>query len=266
MASTATARRLEGRRVLVVGASSGIGRIVGLRLSDEGADVAFAARRGALCEEAAAEASGTAVGLACDVTDPAACERVVAEAAERLGGLDDVVYATGLTALVALADADVDCWRRTLDTNVVGAALVTRAALPHLQRSGGSVVYLSSASSHTGPWPGIGVYTASKAALNRMIETWRAEHPEVGFARVSLGPTNDGGTAVEADESAFPHLARWMPMGLFSGALGDAVSVAGAVTSVLADSSRVWEVTVQPRNAALPWDGASDVGRGRNPG
>jgi NAD(P)-dependent dehydrogenase (short-subunit alcohol dehydrogenase family) len=112
----------------------------------------------------------------------------------------------------------------------------------------------------TGPWPGIGVYTSTKAALNRMIETWRSEHPEVGFARVNLGPMNEGGTAVEADEGSFAHLARWTALGLFSGALAEARSVAGAVATVLADPSRVWEVTVQPRNGPLPWDTSHDVG------
>jgi NAD(P)-dependent dehydrogenase (short-subunit alcohol dehydrogenase family) len=257
---TETTSGLDGRRVLVLGASSGLGRIVGLHLCEQGAHVAFAARRGGLCEEAAKEASGTAVGLACDVTDADACRRVVDQAVERLGRLDDVVYATGLTSMVAMADADAELWRRSFDTNVIGASLVTRAALPHLQDGGGTVVFLSSVSSYTGPWPGIGVYTSTKAALNRMIETWRSEHPEVGFARVNLGPTNDGGTAVEAHEGSFGHLGRWQGMGLFSGALAEARSVAGAVATVLADPSRVWEVTVQPRNGPLPWDSSHNVG------
>src|SRR5262245_56047598 len=114
---------LLGRRVLVVGSSAGIGRVIGHHLCARGAHVAFAARRGALCEEAASEADGTAVGLACDVTDPEACERVVQTTVDRLGGLDDVVYATGLIAIVALADADATWWRRTFETNVMGAAL-----------------------------------------------------------------------------------------------------------------------------------------------
>jgi NAD(P)-dependent dehydrogenase (short-subunit alcohol dehydrogenase family) len=259
---TAATPDLHGRRILVVGSSSGLGRVIGNYLCEAGAHVGFAARRLALCEEAAKEAPGTAVGLGCDVTDPEACERVVAEAVERLGGLDDVVYAAGLTTMVALADADADRWRRTLDTNVVGASLVTRAALPHLRASGGAIVYLSSLSSYTGPWPGIGVYTASKAALNRMIETWQVEHPEVVFARVNLGPMNDGGTAVDADEGAFGHLARWIPMHLFSGALAEARSVGAAIALVLRDPSRIPEITVAPRNGPLPWDSAHEPGRG----
>ena len=242
-------RGLDGRRVLVVGSSAGIGRVVGHHLCAEGAHVAFAGRRGWLCDEAAAQAEGKAVGIACDVTDPQMCELVVREAVERLGGLDDVVYATGLISIVALADADDNWWRRTLETNVMGAALVTRAALPHLLGSRGTVVYLSSVSSYTGPWPGIGVYTASKAALNRMIDTWRAEHPELGFARVNVGPTAGGATTAEVDAGAFAHQARWANLGLTSGALAEAESIAHTVALILVDEARVWDVTVQPRDA-----------------
>ncbi len=250
-----TSSGLAGRRVLVVGASAGIGRVVGLHLCGEGAHVAFAARRGHLCQEVAKEAPGTAIGLACDVTDPAMCERVVDEAVEGLGGLDDVVYATGLIAIVALADADAGWWRRAFETNVMGASLVTRAALPHLKRSGGTMVYLSSVSSYAGPWPGIGVYTSTKAALNRMIETWRSEYPQLGFARINVGPTADGATTAEVHQGSFSHQTRWAAMGLTSGAQAAPESIARTVALILKDPARLWDVTVQPRDGALPWPG-----------
>src|SRR5215510_1113714 len=81
--------RLVGRRVLVMGASAGIGRVVAQRLCAAGAHVAFASRRKDACEEAAKEANGTAIGLSCDVTDEAQCRQVVDDAVELLGGLDD---------------------------------------------------------------------------------------------------------------------------------------------------------------------------------
>ncbi len=249
----ATNSALSGRRVLVVGSSAGIGRVVGLHLGTLGAHVAFAARRGELCQEVARSAPGQAIGLTCDVTDPDMCEAVVQETVDRLGGLDDVVYATGLIAIVALADADAGWWRRAFETNVMGASLVTRAALPYLQRSNGTAVYLSSVSSYAGPWPGLGVYTSTKAALNRMVETWRAEYPELGFARINVGPTARGATTAEADAGATPHRSRWADMGLVSGAQAEPESIARAVALILADPARVWDVTVQPRDGALPW-------------
>lgn len=249
---------LSGRRVLVVGASAGIGRVIGQRLVSTGAHVAFAARRGDVCEQVAKETGGTAVGLSCDVTDEAQCSKVVWEASDRLGGLDDVVYSAGAISLVALADADAEWWRRTFDTNVVGAALVTRAALPHLQLSSGSMVYLSSVSSIGPVWPGIGVYTATKAALNRMVETWRSEHPGLGFSRIFVGPTDNAGTGSQFDPSAMEHMARWPALGVQSGALCTPDCISEAVELVLSSRSRVWDVTVVPKDPPLPW--AYDAG------
>ena len=246
--------RLVGRRILLIGGSAGIGPVVGKALCAAGAHVAFAARRHLLCEQVAKEVDGIAIGLGCDVTDESQCDRVVAEAVEGLGGLDDLVYSTGLISIVALADAGADFWRRTLETNVVGASLVTRAALPHVQRSGGTAVYLSSVSSQGGPWPGLGLYTASKAALNRMIETWRSEHPEVGFARILVGPTAEGATGAEFHPGAMPHMGRHGVMGLTSGVLSSPHSIAAAVMLVLGEGgSRIWDVTVQPVDPPLPW-------------
>src|SRR5579863_3886618 len=105
--------RINGRRILVVGASTGIGQVIGQRLCSEGAHVAFAARRGEVCKELAEQADGVAIGLSCDVTDEAQCSRVIEETVAGLGGLDDVVYSTGAISLVALAEADTEWWRRT---------------------------------------------------------------------------------------------------------------------------------------------------------
>jgi len=245
--------RLIGRRVLVVGASAGIGRVIGQRLVAAGAQVAFASRRKEACQEAAEETGGKAIGLQCDVSDEAQCLRLVADTAEGLGGLDDVVYSAGAISLVALADADADWWRRTFETNVLGAAMVTKAALGHLKQSNGSMVYLSSVSSIGPVWPGIGVYTSTKAALNRMVETWRSEHPEVGFTRIFVGPTADAGTGSQFDMSAFEHMARWAGIGVQSGALCTPTCISEAVELVLSSASRVWDVTVVPKDPPLPW-------------
>jgi NAD(P)-dependent dehydrogenase (short-subunit alcohol dehydrogenase family) len=110
-------------------------------------------------------------------------------------------------------------------------------------------------SSQTGPWPGIGVYTATKAALNRMIDTWRSEHPEVGFARILVGPTDEGATTAEWHEGALPYQARWPAIGLVSGVVSPPQSIARQVVAILTDPSRIWDVTVQPRDPARPWPG-----------
>jgi NAD(P)-dependent dehydrogenase (short-subunit alcohol dehydrogenase family) len=247
--------RLVGRRVLVMGASAGIGRVIAQQLCRAGAHVAFSARRKDVCDEAANEVGGRAVGLACDVTDEAQCRQVVEDAVAQLGGLDDVIFSTGAISLVALDRADANWWRSTFETNVMGAALLTRYALPHVKQGPGSFVYLTSVSSVGPVWPGLGVYTATKAALNRMVDTWRVEHPEVGFVRIFVGPTDRAGTGTNFDASALEHMGRWAALGVASGALDSPEAIADAVQLVLGSDSRIADVTVAPKDPPLPWAG-----------
>ena len=93
--------------------------------------------------------------------------------------------------LVRMVDTGADTWRRIFDTNVIGASLATAAAIPHLTASAGKAVYLSSDAGGFGPpWPGLGAYGVSKAALERLVEAWRAEHPDVGFTSLIVGDSD----------------------------------------------------------------------------
>jgi NAD(P)-dependent dehydrogenase (short-subunit alcohol dehydrogenase family) len=183
---------LADARVLVVGASSGIGREVAVQLGAAGARVVVAARRADRLAELIVElsergASGAASAV-CDVRDPVQCDAVVASAVGHLGGLDAVVYATAVDPLVRLVDTDLERWRQVYETNVFGASLVTRAALAPLTESGGRMVYIS-ATSVGRPLPGMGAYETSKAALDELVRAWRGEHPEIGFCNVAVGNT-----------------------------------------------------------------------------
>ena len=180
-------------RAVIVGASSGLGRCLGIGLARRGATVALLARRLDRLTDAADEAGAGALAIACDVTDDSSCAASIEEAASGLGGIDALVYATGIGPLGRLSEIDGQTWRRTFDTNVTGAALVTAAALPYLSASHGVAAYLSSVSaSITPPWPGLGAYVVSKAALDKLVEAWRAEHPAVGFTRVTVGDCAGG--------------------------------------------------------------------------
>ena len=180
-------------RTVVVGASSGLGRCIGIGLAQRGAHTALLARRQQRLEAAAEEAGPGTLAITCDVTSTESCQSAVNEAAEGLGGIDALVYAPGIGPLARLADMDAETWRRIFDTNVIGASLVTAAAMPHLTESSGTAVYLSSVSaSSTPPWPGLGAYAVSKAALDKLVEAWRGEHPTVGFTRVVVGECMGG--------------------------------------------------------------------------
>src|SRR5438270_1223053 len=180
-------------RAVVVGASSGLGRCLGVGLGQRGARVALLARRRELLASAAAEAGAGALAIECDVTEPDSVAWAIGKAAAELGGIDALVYTPAIGPLARLVHTDAATWHKVFDTNVTGAAVVTAATIPHLTESHGIAVYLSSVSaSLTPPWPGLGAYAVSKAALDKMIEAWRVGHPHIGFTRCIRGHRGRG--------------------------------------------------------------------------
>ncbi len=244
-------------RTIVVGASSGLGRSIGVGLAQRGAHVALLARRRDRLDGAAQEAGSGALAIECDVTDEASCRAAIAEAAAGLGGVDALVYATGIGPLARIADISADTWRRAFDTNVTGAALVTSAALEHLTASSGTALYMSSVSaSLTPPWPGLAAYIVSKAALDKLVEAWRAEHPAVGFTRLVVGDCGggEGDSATEFTTGWDAELAMevaplWVSRGYISGSLIDVDHLVEVIDAVLrgGTSMSLPSVTVAPR-------------------
>jgi NAD(P)-dependent dehydrogenase (short-subunit alcohol dehydrogenase family) len=244
-------------RVVVIGASSGLGRCIGVGLARRGATVALMARRATRLEDAAKEAGPGTLAFSCDVTDSESVGAAIGGAASALGGIDGLVYTPAIGPLAALADTDADTWRRVFDTNVIGAATVTAAALPHLAASRGVALYLSSVSaSLTPPWPGLGAYGVSKAALDKLVEAWRSEHPEIGFTRVVVGDCVGGegdsmtGFADEWDpEVMMSFHSVWQSRNYLAGAFVDVGDLTSIVDSVLRGGASIslHSVTVAPR-------------------
>jgi NAD(P)-dependent dehydrogenase (short-subunit alcohol dehydrogenase family) len=220
--------------------------------------VALLARRKDRLDEAAKEAGPHAVPVVCDVTDETSARNAIDQAARELGGIDAVVYATGIGLLRRLADVTADDWRRMFDTNVIGAALITAAALPYLTESQGTAAYLSSISSSlTPPWPGLGSYAVSKAALNKLVEAWRAEHPSIGFTLVTVGDCAGGegdsmtGFANDWDlELAMEMHPIWVSRAYMAGALIEVEEVVSAVHRVLqcGAGATIPSIVVTPRH------------------
>ncbi len=239
---------LSGHRLLVVGGSSGVGRAVGLRASRAGARVAFAARRMERLEKAVAEADGEAVAVSCDVCDPDACRRGVEAAAEALGGLDGMLYATGMSPLAMLESASQGEWREVMDVNVIGASLATASAVPHLRESEGRALYISSYSVRQ-CLPGLALYRVSKVALDALVEGWRMEHPDVDFTRVIVG--NTAGTEFAEGWGAEQTQAAvqvWVERNLFpSPTMMSLGALAETVLSILAVRGYVDDIAIMPR-------------------
>jgi NAD(P)-dependent dehydrogenase (short-subunit alcohol dehydrogenase family) len=249
----AVALDLADRRVLVVGASSGIGRAVAETAARAGARVALAARRKERIEACAAglAAEGrSTLAVACDVADEAACRSAVAEATQTLGGLDGFVYASGVSPLCLLEEARQADWRAVLDVNLIGASLVTAAALPALRASRGRAVYVGSYSERQ-TLPGIGLYSVSKSALAALITAWRMEHPEVDFTKVVLGNTLDTEFAEGWGRERTMAISKlWIERNLFPAPkMMPLANAAEAICAVLAVRGHVDEIGVMPRLA-----------------
>ena len=242
-------------RVAVVGASSGLGRCIAVGLGRRGAHVALLARRRERLKTAAAEIGSRAATFECDVTDEASCQSAIAAVAAEMGGIDALVYCPGIGPLKRLVDVDAVTWAHVFSTNVTGAALVTAAAVKHLEASNGAAAYLSSVSaSMTPPWPGLGAYAVSKAALDKLVEAWRAEHPRVNFTRVVVGDCvgGDGDARTEFSsgwdlELAGEFFRIWSARGYVAGAFLDVEDLVETVDSVLRTRASVPSITVMPR-------------------
>ncbi len=211
--------RLANRSILVVGASSGIGLAAAQAFAREGARVALAARRRERLEDAVKEIGERTLAVVCDACDIGACRRAVAKTAEAFDGISDLVYTAGIAKVTPLAEASADDFREIFDVNVLGPSNVTQAALPHLARARGRALYVSSiiTDDHP-PRRGMGMYSTTKAALNRLVECWQSEEPAVSFTRVSVGDTLATEFASDWDlKEIMPYVEEWNARGYLAG-------------------------------------------------
>ncbi|MCH7869747.1 MAG: SDR family oxidoreductase [Myxococcales bacterium] len=241
--------RLAGRQILVVGASSGIGHATAKAFAREGAAVAVCARRVDRLEELAAELGDGAIAVPCDVRDPEAIASAVEQTVAQLGGLTDLVVTAGIATLSRVADATAEQWREAFEINVMGPSLFTSAALPHLSKSGGRALFVSSiVVEDNPPRHGLGLYSATKAALNRMIDCWQAEERSVSFTRVSVGDTMATEMASAwAPEDVMAFATEWSEKGYLYGRTMEPDDVALHLVDLLAGREAVPVSVLVPR-------------------
>lgn len=205
------------RRVLITGASSGVGRAAAEAFAEAGYDVAVLARSEEGLEAAAAAArehGAATLVLPADVSEPDALQAAVDRIEAEWGGLDALVLNAAITIFGPFTEVSAEDFERVIDVTFLGAVNVTRAALPSLIRSQGTIVATGSLNSRV-PLPAWSSYAAAKHAergfLNTLAIEMRAEQTGVRVAQLHPGPIN---TPVwEQTKSATGFLPRRPPDG-----------------------------------------------------
>jgi NADP-dependent 3-hydroxy acid dehydrogenase YdfG len=210
--------RFAGKKVLVIGASAGIGAGLARRLGAEGADVHLAARRlEKLAEhvDAIRAAGGSATAHACDVASSSSVAELFAAVARDGVPLDAMVNTSAVLWLEPFATQSEEVWRTMLAVNLAGAICATQHALAHmLPRERGHVIHVTSTAA-TLAIPYLTVYSTTKAGLSHFLAALRGEYGKSGVRFTELqigntGGTEGGGVATRrTPEEALLSIMRW---------------------------------------------------------
>lgn len=199
--------RLKDKRIIITGASSGIGHAAARLFAAQGARLVLTARRGDRLAELAdgiAAAGGQAVVLAGAVEDEAHAQALVALAQQAYGGLDGAFNNAGMSGpLGPIPEMATEDWHRVIEVNLTAGFFAAKHQIPALVESGrGSLVFTSSFVGHGIGLPGMGAYAAAKAGLIGLVQVLAAEHGASGL-RVNAVLPGGTRTGIVGDDPAF---------------------------------------------------------------
>jgi glucose 1-dehydrogenase len=233
---------LQGRKAIVTGAASGIGRATAERLGAEGANVCvnyYADDEAEAAQDVVGEIhrrGAQAIAIQADVGDEDQATRLVTRAAQELGGLDLLVNNAGIENEVPLLELPLHDWERVLRTNLTGAFLCLREAAKLMVETGGGVIVNMSSVHEFIPWPGYAHYCASKGAMKLLMETAARELAAKHVRVVNIAP---GAIATPINEDVLkdPKAKRDVEAEVPLGRFGDPAEIAAAVVWVASDEA-----------------------------
>jgi NAD(P)-dependent dehydrogenase (short-subunit alcohol dehydrogenase family) len=182
-------QRLRGRRILITGAASGIGRATATLFAKHGARLALLDTADSDVALLADELESHSIHA--DVTNVVAVRECIRQASKAVSGLDGVVNVAGIAGAQMLIDTDLERWKRILDVNLSGPMIVTQAALPFLMENESATVVNVASAIALRPFAGQGAYAASKAGLLAWTKVLAQElAPRIRVNATCPGPTD----------------------------------------------------------------------------
>lgn len=180
---------MQGKVVIITGASRGIGAAAARVFAAAGAKVALLARSGDQVAALAAEIGPAALALRCDIAQADEVDAAVAQVMAQFGRLDVLINNAGvIDPIASLTRADADAWGRSIDINLKGVFHGIRAAVPVMKAQGGGTVITVSSGAATTPYEGWSAYCAGKAGALMLTRALHLEEAAHGIRALGLSP------------------------------------------------------------------------------
>ena len=243
--------KLKGKVAFITGFGSGLGQAIAIRFAQEGAAVAGTSRTESKGRETVAlieKNGGRAFFRAGDVSDSRAMKALIDETVERFGGIDIVVNSAGIRTNGSITEITEEAWDHTLDTNLKGAFIVSRLAIPEMKKRGGGVILHIAARSGMLGQAGRAAYCASKGGLITLTEAMAMDHAPDGI-RVNCicpGPTRTPMVDTSTPEKLLRYKTR-VPLGR----IGEPEDVAHAALYLASDDASLVTAAILPVDAGM---------------
>ena len=243
--------KLKGKVAFISGFGSGLGQAIAIRFAQEGAAVAGTSKTESKGRETVAfieKIGGRALFRAGDVSDTTAMKSIVEETVERFGGIDIVVNSAGVRTNGSITDITEEDWDRTLDTNLKGAFVVSRLAIPEMKKRGGGVILHIAARSGMLGQAGRAAYCASKGGLITLTEAMAMDHApdRIRVNCICPGPTRTPMVDTSSPEKLLRYKSR-VPLGR----IGEPEDVAHAALYLVSDDASFVTAAILPVDAGM---------------